>query len=110
MNNDEFRLSQKEIEAFIGNAQLAICENLPDESIPRVFIYKTQLIHCFRGSRLSTVELAATLLSAAWEIISKGVPPCDSSHSETFTSDGPKFSRQPGISPRSRSTISKRSG
>lgn len=65
---DELRLSPREIRAFINNAQIALCEALPDEFIPVVYSYKNQLVRALKDSKLPPGVLAAILVSAAWDI------------------------------------------
>ena len=64
----DLRLTQFEISTFLHNAQLALCEYVPDETIPTVYYYKNELVQCFQGSTLPPVQLACVLVSAAWDI------------------------------------------
>ena len=66
------KLSRREIRSFIHNAQLAVVELVDDDRIPAVFYYKNALVQQFQGSKFSAVELAAVLISAAWDIFNTG--------------------------------------
>ncbi len=69
MQRDRTDLSDKEIHAFVHNAQLALCDTVADERIPAIFYYKKHLLSLFKDSTFTKTELACVLVSVAWELL-----------------------------------------
>ena len=72
MSKNELYLSPREIKNFIHNAQLAVCEVVKDDRIPAIYFYKQELVSLLKDSSFSKEELAAVLISAAWDIYTGG--------------------------------------
>ncbi len=68
----ELYLSPREIKNFVHNAQLAVCELISDDRIPAVYYYKTHLLTLLKDSKFSKEELAAVLISVAYDLLTGG--------------------------------------
>lgn len=67
-------LTPKEIENFLHNAQLALCDAVSDEAISkRLFQQKEALVEFLRPSNNTPAEVALVLVSAAWDIFTRKV-------------------------------------
>jgi hypothetical protein len=70
VRREDLVLSEKEIETFVHNAQLALLENVDDDKIPGLYFYKCQLVQQFQTSSVySPNDLACLLVSVAWDLI-----------------------------------------
>ncbi len=70
-NGPETRFSEKEIQAFVNNAQIALCDCINDDRIPAIKYYTDQIVPLFKDSKFSITELACVLVSAAWNLLSE---------------------------------------
>lgn len=74
MTKADVTLTPKEIENFLHNAQLALCDDVDDEAIQKdLFKKKEALVTLFAPSLLTPAEKALILVSAAWDIFTRKV-------------------------------------
>lgn len=67
------KLSPREVKTFVSNAQLALTEHVPNEQIPTVADYAKNLYIMFlQDSKLTKHELAAVLVTVAWNLLHGG--------------------------------------
>lgn len=65
-------LTPKEIENFLHNAQLALCDAVTDEAVNKdLFRFKEAIVALFNHSLLQPGDMALILVSAAWDIYTR---------------------------------------